>query len=251
MKARILNGWILTTLLAGGVATSGFAQEGVNPAPATVLPEKTGVAAPAPASAEPVPPGTPSQAAQQPSTSATAADQARASSPYASPWYYEIERLLKAQVEDSVILAYIFNSAGTFNITAEQVIALKNLGAAPQVISAMMQHDRQLLSGERPLTASTPPPFSASVQAAINARLYPDDQPSAPPVAAAVPAPAPPPPTAAPEEESGTADTLVWAEPGYPPDPPQGLYPVRLPYPVKLNDPIIMLRLPSFALPCR
>jgi hypothetical protein len=42
----------------------------------------------------------------------------------------------------------------------------------------------------------------------------------------------------------------VKVEPDDAPDQPASAGPVRVPYPVKLNDPIIILRLPSFALPC-
>jgi hypothetical protein len=42
----------------------------------------------------------------------------------------------------------------------------------------------------------------------------------------------------------------VWVEPDDVPDQPESVGPVRMPYPVKLSDPIIILRLPTFALPC-
>jgi hypothetical protein len=242
-------------MLAGGAVASSFAQDGLNPSQTAVLPDKTGPAVPPPAAAASVEAGTPPQTAPQPSTEApaapgAAADKAPPPSGQLSPWYYEIERLTQAGVEDAVILSYIYNSAGTFNLTADQVIALKTLGASPQVINAMMRHDRQLIAGERPLTASTPPPFPPAVQAALSASLHPTEQGSTEPAAQPTPAPAPGASIIAPDDESSAHGTLVWVEPYDLPDPPQGLYPVRLPYPVKLNDPIIMLRLPSFALPC-
>ena len=162
MRARILPGWLLGIMLAGGAVASSFAQDGLNPSQTAVLPDKTGPAVPPPAAAASVEVGTPPQAAPQPSTEApaapgAAADKAPPPSGQLSPWYYEIERLTQAGVEDAVILSYIHNSAGTFILTADQVISLENLGASLQVISAMMQHDRQFITGERPLTASTPP----------------------------------------------------------------------------------------------
>ena len=172
MKTRISPGWILGMVLAGGAVASGFAQNGPNPSQTAVSLEKTGAAAPAPAATASVEPGTPSQSAPQPSTAVptvpgNAADKSPSSNRYLSPWFYEIQRLTQAGVEDGVVLSYINNSAGTFNLTADQVISLKNLGASPQVINAILEHDRQLISGERPMTVSAPPPLPPSVQAAL------------------------------------------------------------------------------------
>jgi hypothetical protein len=255
MRTHLVAGWILGMVLAGGAVNSGFAQGDLDPSQTPVSPEQSGAGAPAPATTAPVAPGTPPQAVTQPPKVAPAvpghaADQPPASTLRLSPWYYEIQRLTQAGVEDGVVLSYIYNSAGTFNITADQVIALRNLGASPQVISAMMRHDRQLITGERPLTATATPAFPPDVQAALAASLHPAGQPSPQPATVETPPPAPSTPIVAPEDEPGTVGTLGWAESDYPPDPPQGPYPVRLPYPVKLSDPIIMLRLPSFALPC-
>lgn len=256
MKARVLPDLLLSILLAGGAVTSGFAQDGVNPLQAAVPPQKTGETAPAAAASPAVEPGAPSQPVPQlpttaPAAPGSAADQPLASDHYLSPWYCEIEKLTQARVEDAVVLSYIYNSAATFILTADQVIALKNLGASPQVIGAMMRHDRQFITGERLLTASASPPLPPSVQIALAASLDPAGQAKADPTALATPSPAPTTPTIAPEAEPEAGEAEVWVEPYYVPDPPQGPYPVRLPYPVKLNDPIIMLRLPSFALPCR
>jgi hypothetical protein len=53
----------------------------------------------------------------------------------------------------------------------------------------------------------------------------------------------------APEDDSDAAGTLVFVEPDDVPNQPRSAGPVRVPYPVKLNDPIIILRLPTFTLP--
>jgi hypothetical protein len=169
---------------------------------------------------------------------------------YLSPWFYEVERLTQAGMGEAVVLSYISNSAGTFNLSADQVIYLKNLGASPQVLNAMMQHDRELISGERPLTVSAPPPLPPSVQAALAASLHRTDQASAPPASPATPAPASSGSIIAADDESGAGGTWVWVEPDDVPDQPASAYPVRAPYPVKLNDPIVVLRLPTFSLPC-
>jgi hypothetical protein len=254
MKMRTSLGWILGMVLGGGAVASGFAQNDLNPAPTAVSSEKTGGAAPAPAAAASVEPGTAPQAASESSTAAPAApgnsgDKSLSSNRYLSPWFYGIEQLTQAGVGEAVVLSYI-NSAGTFNLSADQVISLKNLGASPQVINAMMRHDRELISGQRPMPVSAPPPLPPSVQAALAASLHTTDRASAPPTTLATPAPAPSGSIVAPDDESGASGTWVWVEPDDVPDQPASAGPVRVPYAVKLNDPIIVLRLPTFALPC-
>ena len=166
-----------------------------------------------------------------------------------SPWFYEVERLARAGVDDTVIFAYINNTAGTFNLTADQVIYLKNLGLSPQVINTMIDHDQDLISGARPLTASAPPPFPPAVQAALAARLHPAAGASTPSAVVAAPSTVPWSSIIAPDDDPDAAGTLVFVEPDDVPDQPRSAGPVRVGYPVKLNDPIIILRLPTFTLP--
>ena len=164
-----------------------------------------------------------------------------------SPWFYEVERLAKAGVDEGVVQTYINSTAGTFNLTAEQVIYLKDLGLSPQVINTMIDHDQELISGARPLPAASPPPFPPAVQAALAARLHPGGESAAP---AATPAPAPIRSTViAPDDDSDAAGAWVLVEPDDVPDQPLSAGPVRVPYPVKLSDPIVIFRLPSFTVP--
>ena len=241
-------------VLAGGLVASGLAQNGVDPSQTAVSSAKTGAPAPAPAAITSVEPGIPSQPAPQPSTAApaltgNAQDKSLPPIQHLSPWFYEVERLTQAGVNEGVVLAYINNEAGAFNLTADEVITLKNQGAAPEVISAMLEHDRELNSGERPLTVAAPPPLPASVQASLAASLHTTTPASAPPTTAATPSPASSGSIIAPDDDSGGNGTWVWVEPDDVPDQPASAGPVRVPYPVKLNDPIIVLRLPTIALP--
>lgn len=125
------------------------------------------------------------------------------------------------------MLAYVTNAPGMFDLTADDIIHLKNLGVSRQVMNAMIEHDRQLLSGARPvLVAATPGVMMASPPPAIEAS----------PVEA--------------NDEDWVGEPLVMEEAYYDaPEPPAGLGPVRAPYPVKLNDPIVILKLPSFTVP--
>jgi hypothetical protein len=255
MKTRIIPGWVLGLVLASAALAPGIAQNAVNPAPTPASLDKAGAAVLSPAVPVPAAPAPRAETtAKSPAAAPAASNGLVANPPLAilsrSPWFYEIERLARARVDDTVILAYIDNTAGTFNLTADQVIYLKKLGLSTQIINTMIDHDQELSSGARPLTASTPPPFPPAVQAALTAGLRPATGATAPTTAKA-PAPAAPQNSIiAPDDDADFAGTLVWIEPDDVPDQPASAGPVRMPYPVKLNDPIVILRLPSFTVPC-
>jgi len=253
MKARILPGWVLGVVLAGGMVASGFARDGGSPSSTSAAAKATGVL-PSASAAVPIPdPGVAQAAAESspaaPAVSGNAADKSLPSNVYASPWLFEVERLSRAGMDEGVILSYVANSAGTFNLTADQIIYLKNQGVSSEVINAMIQHDQELLSGERPMTASAPPALPPAVQAAFAARAQAAAAAPAPaPAAAEVPAPPPAETQIIANDDSGPDWVLV--EPDDVPDQPKSLGPVRAPYPVKLSDPIVVLTLPSFTVPC-
>ena len=233
MNTRNLSGWVLGLVLAGGAVVPGIARDALKPSLATVPSTNTAAASPAPA---------------VPALSSNAAVKSPAATLYASPWVDEVERLTQAGVDEGVVLAYVINSAGTFNLTADQIVRLKNLGASPQVINAMLQHDQELISGARPLTASSPPSLPASFKTALTAQSAPAAATVAPPPASAAPAPGPTQIVA--NDDYNSEPDWIYVEPDDVPDQPASAGPVRVPYPVKLNDPIIVLRLPTFAVPC-
>jgi hypothetical protein len=144
-----------------------------------------------------------------------------------SHWAIEIQKLVQAGVEERVITSYITNSAGMFNLSADQIIYLKNAGVSPRVLSVMIQHDQELLSN----AGSMLPPAAA---------------PAGPIATFAAPAGSP----VVANDELPTQEAVVYDDSYYAPEQPESLGPVRAPYAVKLNDPIIMLRLPTFTLPC-
>ncbi len=224
MKARIFPGWVVAMALVGRMVAPGLAQDAPAPPAATATVDKA-----APAALN------------------KAQDKSSPAAVYASPWLLEIERLSEAGVDTDVILTYISHCAGTFNLTADQIIHLKDAGISGPVINAMILHDRQVISGARPATASGAPPPSPEIQAAIAARL-PASQASA----TQPPAPASPEPVRSSiiaNDESQFAPDWVLVEPDDVPEQPADLGPVRAPYPVKLNDPIVVLRLPTFTVP--
>ena len=255
MKTRKLSGWVLGMALASGALAPGLAQDAINPSPTVTSLEKTGTAVLSPVVTTPTPPAPRAETASKSLPAAPAATGAPVAKPppailSLSPWFYEVERLARAGIDDSVIFAYINNTAGTFNLTADQIIYLKNLGLSPQVINTMIDHDQDLISGARPLTASASPPFPPAVQAALEARLHPAVSAATPSPVLTAPSTVPRSSIIAPDDNSDEAGTLVYVEPDDVPDQPLSAGPVRVPYAVKLNDPIIMLKLPTFTVPC-
>src|SRR5205085_1685912 len=82
-----------------------------------------------------------------------AKEASRATGGYVSSWLAEMVKLARAGVDDSVMLTFV-DSAGTFNLGADQIIELRDLGVCTEVITAMIDHDYELLSGLRPMPAS-------------------------------------------------------------------------------------------------
>jgi len=219
-------------MLAGGAVVPGYAQEAPKPSTSNVVSSNTAATLSAPAA---------------PASTNKTGIKAPSSTAYASPWVDEVERLTRAKVDEGVVLSYVINSAGTFNLTADQIVRLKKLGVTPQVINAMLQHDQELISGARPLTASYPPSLPSAFQAALTAQQQAAATASAPSATPAAPAAGSV--ELAANEDANADEDWIYVEPDDVPDQPASAGPVRAPYPVKLNDPIIILKLPTFSVP--
>jgi hypothetical protein len=222
MKTRILPSWLFGMVLAVASAASGCAQNGLN-APSPTSSSDAGKA---------TAPAANTGAAHQPSTAAPGAPgkQSNQSLPpriSVSPWAHEIEKLVQAGVEERVITSYITNTAGMFNLTADQIIYLKGAGVSPRVLGVMIQHDKQLFS-----TAGLMPPPAAAPAGLIATFATPGPSP----VLA--------------NDDSRDLELLAPDDSYCAPEQPEGIGPVRAPYAVKLNDPIIMLRVPTLTVPC-
>jgi hypothetical protein len=220
MKTRISAGWIFGMALAAAVVTSGFGQENLNPPPKTVSPVQPGPAVTVQ--------GTSVVSNRAPAAAAIrgkAANESPALKTPLSNWSREIQELTRAGVDERVILTYITNSAGIFNLNPDQIIYLKNAGVSPQVITVMIQHDQTLMPSAPPMTAAISPaiPFLSSPAPDESQTLASDD--------------------------SWLGEPWDSEENFNPPEQPDSTGPVRVPYTVKLNDPIIMLKLPSFTVP--
>jgi hypothetical protein len=198
-------------VLAGGVVVAGFGQEKPDAGKATVSAEKT--------SATVLTPTAPAEAGSRAGTSSPVKVQL-------SPWSLEVQKLAQAQVEEDVMLAYVTNSPGVFGLSADEIIHFKNVGVSQQVIHAIIEHDRTSPSGVRPVMEA-----------------------NAPGVMTAPPAPAEGGPQLVVNDESWADEPALIEEAYYVPEQPESIGPVRAPYPVKLNDPIVILKLPSITVP--
>jgi hypothetical protein len=61
-----------------------------------------------------------------------------------SPAVAEVIKLANSGSEEEVILAFVSNSAGTFNLRAEEIIYLNDIGLPSAVVRAMLQRDHML-----------------------------------------------------------------------------------------------------------
>ena len=121
-----------------------------------------------------------------------APEQAQATVPVnLSPGAAEVVRLAGSGVGDDVVLAYIQNSQAAFNLSADDVLYLKDIGLSPQVTSAMLSHDSALRGQPQQYAPSAqapvaPPPVAPAPAAAE----MPAPQVIAPPPAYVTSAPA-------------------------------------------------------------
>jgi hypothetical protein len=56
----------------------------------------------------------------------------------------QVVRMLQSGVDESVILAYVYNSNVPFSLNSDQIIYLNDLGAPSDLVTTMIQHDQQL-----------------------------------------------------------------------------------------------------------
>ena len=54
----------------------------------------------------------------------------------------EVIKLADSGVDESVMLAFVTNSTSTFNLGAEEIIYLNDIGVPSAVVTAMIQHDQ-------------------------------------------------------------------------------------------------------------
>src|SRR6266403_5801947 len=69
-----------------------------------------------------------------------------------TPGAAEVIRLAESGSGDDVVLAYIRNSQAAFNLSADHILYLKDLGLSSAVLTAMLAHDTTL-RGQVPVSA--------------------------------------------------------------------------------------------------
>jgi len=121
-----------------------------------------------------------------------------------SPGAAEVVRLAGSGVGDDVVVAYIQNSQAPFNLSADDVLYLKDIGLSPQVTSAMLSHDSTLRGQPQQYAPAAPAP---AVPPGTAPSTYQWQSPAAP--TAPVPAEPPPPVTAPPPAYVTTAPADV------------------------------------------
>jgi len=225
MKTRILTLHVAGLAIMIGTAAGVLAGEGGPPSSQTEVVGKTN-RAPTIDNTTPQPALSPQKTLPRNSLS----PQGKPAQPL-SPWASQVRKLALAGVDEDVVLSYI-DGAGTFNLTAEQIISLTQSGVPRNVISAMIQHDADIVAGVRQVVPSTVPD---------------SDVPLFPPLPKGTLASAP-----APRQSAAPWDDYEFP-PHYAPDfvleplddlyqPPEmkELSPVRKPYPVQLTAPILV-----------
>jgi hypothetical protein len=73
-----------------------------------------------------------------------------------SPATAEIVKLAESGVGDEVVTSYVNSSQGAFNLSADDIVYLKDVGISESVISVMMSHDKALRNGIAPRAAPAP-----------------------------------------------------------------------------------------------
>ena len=76
--------------------------------------------------------------------------------PAVSPGAAEVIRLAQSGVTEEVLLAYVQNSTALFNLSADQILYLKDLGISSEVTTAMLNRDAVLRN--QPQVAQAAPP---------------------------------------------------------------------------------------------
>ena len=150
-----------------------------------------------------------------------------------SGWVAELAKMVQGGIPDEVMLSFI-NSAGSFNMGADQIIYLHDLGVSSEVITAIMQHDSDIATGRLPMT----PPTALS-PSSVQTAFVPAQAPVQPNRAEAEQLPSAP----LPDEFAASPPPYFFGPAPSEPEPKPELYPVRKPYPVKLLDPIVVYRM--------
>jgi hypothetical protein len=102
----------------------------------------------------------------------------------------EIVKLAQAGVNEDVLLAFVNNTTGAFNLGSQEIIYLNDLGVPDAVVKAMIQRDQAL---KAPTLAASPAPSAPPAGQAAPAPAAPKTVSDAPPPMAEAPTETSPP----------------------------------------------------------
>lgn len=77
-----------------------------------------------------------------------------------TPAVEEIVKLVNAGVDEAVMSAYVSNSVSRFELTADEIVYLKDIGVPPVIVTAMIERDHALKGAMALLPV--PPPAAAT-----------------------------------------------------------------------------------------
>jgi hypothetical protein len=98
-----------------------------------------------------------------------------------SPAAADVIRLAESGVGDDVLLAYIQNSQSAFNLGADEVVYLRDVGVSSTVITAMLNHDTTLRNQLAANPNPVPPPEAVQEPMPPAPQEAPPDYSSTPP----------------------------------------------------------------------
>jgi hypothetical protein len=90
-----------------------------------------------------------------PASGEPAAEEAAGVVPRLSPEVLEVMRLAESGASDDTVLAYIKNVRSHFELSAETILYLKDLGLAPELITTMLDQDREFGASANDHTTAT------------------------------------------------------------------------------------------------
>lgn len=157
MKSGLLSKTLPLLMIGGLGLLAGCVRDSAEVAPVRTIASTEGDPAPpvvpvayeVPVPAEPAPPvmTTPSP---ETAPATVAPDQGQRPFPanvHPSPAAQQVIQLANSGVDEGVLLSFVTNSANTFNLGADEIIYLTDIGVPGSVISAMLERDQILKTG--------------------------------------------------------------------------------------------------------
>ena len=200
MKSGLLSHWVLAAAVGGVCLTCGCLEKSSTPPPlltmaaaevepdATLIPVAYDVEAPSPSEplpaldvvSAPVETNSSSDVVNAPATPVSKEKTLPANVRLSGP-AMEIVKLADSGVEEAVLMSYVTNSISTFDLGADEIIYLTDIGVPGEVVSAMIQHDQgfRLAAANAAAAPAQPGPPAPLPGYPAPAEVAPQPEPSA------------------------------------------------------------------------